>query len=130
MDKIQFINKVIEVYRKEFLNLGFIPKTRFNEYYEKDQFFINDNGFILIGSLKSEITPIYALYVYLEKRDGLVPIISLMKLLPDKKYRVRCLENMKSLWIRMGLVLVDTELKNKRNREIQILEGRLKYHKM
>jgi hypothetical protein len=119
----EFIENVIKIYREEFLNLGFIPKYRFPEYYSKGQFFITENGFILTGSLHSEITPIYALYVYPEKRNGLLPIIELLKMLPKKKFRVRCLSNMKNLWIRMGLSLIRAELKNKRKREIFILEG-------
>lgn len=117
--------KVVLAYRQNFINFGFIPRPTLEMYYRKNRFYYNDDGWVLIGSLKSKVTPIYAVYVYPEKRDGNTnKVKSLLKLLPEKPYRVRCHFG-ETFWRWAGLVTVRVENKNSRKRNITVLEGTL-----
>lgn len=118
-----FLRRVITAYKRESNNLGFIPKPRLKKDYKDGKFFQTENGFILVGSLKSEVTPIHAVYIYPEKRNGsLDKVKELLSLLPEKKYRVRCHFGM-AFWKRAGLKEIRVENKNSRQRDIYVLEG-------
>lgn len=120
--------KVIDIYRKEYKNFGFIPRPRLQQYYEGKygKFFISEDGFIIIGSLKSKITPIYAVYIYPDRRNGSTnKVRKLLDLLPKKEYRVRCWFG-KNFWVREGLQEIRIENTNHRKRDIFILEGKFK----
>lgn len=104
-----FLQRVIVAYKEESNNIGFIPKPRLEKDYRDGKFFQTENGFVLVGSLKSEVTPIHAVYVYPEKRNGSVEFVKdLLKLLPNKKYRVRCHFG-QTFWKRQGLMQVRVE---------------------
>lgn len=118
-----FLENVIEVYRKEFKNFGFIPAPRLRQYYSLGRFYANEDGFILIGSLKSETTPIYAVYIYPQKRNGSTDkVLSLLRLIPRKRYRVRCHFG-SAFWRKQGMELKRVENNNHRKRDIYVLEG-------
>lgn len=117
------MDRVVGIYRKEYTNFGFIPKPRLQRDLNKGYFFTTDDGFILVGSLRSEITPVHAVYIYPESRNGSTDKVKeLLKQLPRKKYRVRCHFG-KTFWQRSGLELVRVENNNARKRDIYVLEG-------
>lgn len=126
MYKISF-EEIVHIYRKNCKNLGFIPNTGLLKHYKNGDFFYSDYGFILIGSLKSDITPIYSVYVYPEKRNGSTKfVIEMLKKLPRKKYRVRCHFG-ELFWIKIGLSLTRVENNNSRKRTIKVLEGEFNF---
>lgn len=120
-----FVDRVVGVYKKEYMNFGFIPKPRLQRDFNKGYFFASDNGFVLVGSLRSEITPIHAVYIYPESRNGSTDKVKeLLRMLPRKKYRVRCHFG-KTFWQRSGLKLLRIENSNSRKRDVYVLEGYL-----
>lgn len=123
MDRDEFINYVVKSYKQNPVSMGFIPKPRIERDFDLGRFFVlEDWSFIFIGSPKSEITPIFALYVDPGSRNvGVDNAVSLVNMLPPKKYRVRCIIGL-SFWKRMGLLHISTHL-NRKNKEIYVLEG-------
>lgn len=121
-----FLQSVVLAYKKESNNLGFVPIPRLKRDYALGRFFKNENGFILIGSPKSEHTPIHAVYIYPEKRNGSVDkVVELLRMLPKKKYRVSCCFG-NTFWKRVGLSEIGVrEKKNTRKRKIYVLEGEI-----
>lgn len=127
MSREDFFYHVLDVYKKNYKTLGFIPRQRLQHYVngKYGTFYTVEKSFILVGSLKSKITPIYALYVSREDRNqGATVLFALTSLLPKKKYRVRTVVG-HSFWRRIGMEEIRVESNNVRKRSVTVFEGQV-----
>jgi hypothetical protein len=125
VDREKFVDYVIQVYRENFLTLGFLPKHNFYDYFDKNRFYILDDwSFILIGSLRSKYTPIYAVYVNPKSRNkGVETVKKLIDSIPKNHgYRVRCVNGF-GFWTKIGLEKVAVDKTNTRKRDVHIYQG-------
>lgn len=122
-----FIEQILRIWKQEASNFGFIPYPRLERDFQKGRFVFSDDGFVYLGSPKSEYTPIHAVYIYPQKRNGSTnKVLELLKKLPQKGYRVRCHFG-KSFWVKQGFREVAIKNNNSRKRNVFVLEGILNW---